>query len=176
MARRLLSQSGITLIEIVLIIVIIAILHKMFVPRYSKDAILKHKVYSTAHDLAADLRYARRLAIGGGLEGNPITDPGDGTEYPAKYWFEVYKSAGAAATDSWRVYSYSGTPGSPEKSEKILSDLIIEQNATNAIYFDDKGAPYPSGGDYFEVRDTDSRYRWRVSVERGTGFVKLWEM
>jgi len=173
MMRRLLSESGITIIEVVLIIVIMAILAKMFVPRYSKDAILMHKVYSTAHDMASDLRYARRLATTGGEQGNPISDPSSATTIESKFWFEIYKTAGASATDSWRVYSYHGSQGSPVKTNQVLSDMVIEQPATNAVYFDDRGVPYPSSTSYFDVADTEGKYRWRVSVERGTGYVRL---
>ena len=160
-------RNGFTAVEILLVIVLLAILSLVFVPRFSYDAILKHQVYSTAHDVAADLRYARRLALGTGLEGSTSVSIGSGEIF----WLEVYNSG--SATDSWRILDNSNNA---IKEVQAVSGVQIVQNATNSFYFDRDGVPYPAGGDYFIVEDYNGKYRWGISVIRCTGQVKLTEL
>lgn len=168
--QRIRSQKGFTIIELLLILVLIAILYKIFVPRYTKLAIVKHHVYATAHDLAADLRYARRLAMGGGLNGNTSTSL---TQEPA-FWLQMYTAG--TATDSWRIFSYYGSSASPVKQVTIDDDVRISSTATDAFYFDYRGGPHPYTGGTILVEDVNSIYRWRVSVVRGTGKIELYEL
>lgn len=168
------DDNGFTIVELLLAVIIISILTMMFVPRYTKDAILKHKVYATAHDLAADLRYARQLSMGGGLQGNPET-AANAAENPVYYWLEIYKSTGAA-TDSWRIYPMNAGAAGSVKDITILGDIELVESATPAFYFDKNGTPTPGTNAYIEVRDTAGNYRWAVSVARTTGQVVLNEI
>lgn len=174
MGRQSQRKNGFTVVELILVVVVIAILTIMFVPHYTKDAILKHKVYATAHELASDLRYARQLSMGGGLQGNPVTAPSS-AENPVYYWLEIYKSTGAA-TDSWRIYPMSSGSGSSIKTVTTLSDIELVESSTPAFYFDKNGAPLPSTNAYIEVRDITLKYRWAVSVVRTTGQIVLNEI
>lgn len=174
MGRFSSGENGFTIVELLLAVMVISILTMMFVPRYTKDAILKHKVYATAHDLAADLRYARQLSMGGGVQGNPQTTP-SAAENPVYYWLEIYKSAGAA-TDSWRIYPMSSGAGAAVKEINSLEDIELVESATPAFYFDKNGTPTPSTNAYIEVRDTAGKYRWAVSVARTTGQIVLNEI
>ncbi len=167
---RIKSQKGFTIVELLLILVLVAILYKMFVPRYTKLAIIKHHVYSTAHDLAADLRYSRRLAMGGGLNGNTATSL---SQEPA-FRLELYTVG--TATDSWRIYSTYGSSAAPIKTVTIEEGLRLSNTATNAFYFDSRGGPHPYTGGTILVEDVNSLYRWRVSVVRGTGKIELYEL
>lgn len=163
-------DNGFTIIETLLVILVLSILALMFVPRYTKDAILKHKVYSAAHDLAGDLRYARQLSMGGGKNGNPAVLP-SAAEYDVYYWVQLYQTG--SATDSWKIYSMASGPANPIKSSTIPKDIEMIENPTASFYFDKNGAPYPATTGYVEVRDTTGTYRWAVSVARVTGQVKL---
>jgi Tfp pilus assembly protein FimT len=156
------NAEGFTIIELILVCIIIVILYGMFVPRYTKEAITKHKVYSTAHDLAADLRYARRLSIGGGTSGNS----------GKVYWLKLAQIG--SATDTWYVFEHGGA-ATPIKTVTVLDGVELEltDHSTNSFYFDTMGVPHPNGA-AVEVRDTANIYRWHVSVVR-SGRVELIE-
>ena len=100
MSRRGRSESGFTVVELLLIIVLIIILYRLLVPRYTHRAILKHEVYSTAHALAADIRYTMKLATSGGISGNTSDE----------YYLKFYTVG--TATDTWRIYQ-DGSEASP---------------------------------------------------------------
>ncbi|MFA6450286.1 MAG: hypothetical protein WCX65_12505 [bacterium] len=162
MSRKRQSDSGITIIELVLIIALIVLLYGMFVPRYTHLAIRKHQVYSTAHDLAADIRYARQLTFGGGPTGNS----------GKTYWLKLYKVG--SATDTWRIFE-SDNEASPIKSVTVLPGVYLNETSTSSFYFDITGVTSPVNGGAVEVHDSDNKYQWDVSVVRGTGRVKLIE-
>jgi MSHA pilin protein MshC len=57
-------QKGFTLIEILLVIVVVAILAAVAIPRITKTGLYgRYLVYTTAHRIATDMRLARRLAV-----------------------------------------------------------------------------------------------------------------
>ncbi|HOC93081.1 MAG TPA: GspH/FimT family pseudopilin [bacterium] len=159
-------QSGFSFVELILVIILVLILASMLVPRYSRDAITKHKVYASAHDLAADLRYARRLAIGGGQDGQD--------ENP--FWLTLSANPAAGATNTWKIYE-DGNPGNPLKTVTALEEIefLVVGAATDSFRFDRDGAPTPDSA-AIDVADSGGLYRWRVSVVRSTGRVTLSEM
>jgi Tfp pilus assembly protein FimT len=156
------NNSGVSIVELLLIIAIMIVLYAIFVPRYTYLAIRKHEVYSTAHDLAADIAYARRLTLGGGPTGNS----------GKVYWIKLYKVG--AATDTWRIFE-SNNEAQPIKSVTVLNGVYLKETATSSFYFDIRGATYPYNGGAVEVHDNEKIYQWDVSVVRGTGRVKLIE-
>ncbi len=162
MPGRYKHNSGVTVVELILVVVIVAILAGMFVPRYTKEAALKHEVYSTAHDLAADIRYARTLSLGGGTAGNS----------GKTYWVKLYKVG--SATDTWKVFE-NGNEASPIKSVTTRDNITLNDNSTSSFYFSSSGTPSPFTGGNIDVKDENSAYRWKVSVVRGTGSVTLTE-
>ncbi len=156
------QSSGLSIVELILIVALIAILVSMFVPHFSILAIRKHQTYSTAHDLAADLDYARRLALGGGPSGNS----------GKSYWVKLYKIG--SATDTWKVFE-SDNESSPIKTVTVVDGVYLDEVSTSSFYFDSKGAVSPYNGGAVEVHDNENIYQWDVSVVRGTGRVKLIE-
>ena len=155
------SKNGFTIIELIVVALIIAILIKLFVPRYTRDAMTKYRVYAAAHNIASDLRYARRLSVGGGESGNS-------GKY---YWFKFYTVG--AATDTFRVFE-DGSEASYIKSTTIDDgDITITSAATDSFYFDAYGRTYPAGGGTITVEDSGNRYRWDVSVVKNTGRIQM---
>jgi hypothetical protein len=143
-------------------IAVMLVIYSMFVPRYTYMAIRKHQVYSTAHDLAADIRYARRLTLGGGTTGNS----------GKIYWLKIYKVG--SATDTWRIFE-EGSEASPIKSVTVMTGIYMNETATSSFYFDSRGSTFPYNGGAVEIHDNDNAYQWDVSVVRGTGRVQLIE-
>lgn len=61
-------KTGFTLIETLLVIVIIAILAVVVIPRVTNTSLYnKYLAYTTAHRVAADIRLTRRLAVTKGV-------------------------------------------------------------------------------------------------------------
>ena len=61
--------AGFTLIEMIFIVVVVAILAAVVMPRVGRGGLLnKFSVYTSAHQIAADMRYARRLAVTSGTQ------------------------------------------------------------------------------------------------------------
>ena len=152
--------AGFSIIELILILAIVVVLYAMFVPRYTYRAIRKHQVYSTAHDLAADLRYAQELSTRGGLTGNS----------GKKYVLKLYTVAGV--TNTWKIFE-DGNEAEPIKSVTVLPGVYLNEPSTDTFFFDSNGTVNPLIGAAVEVHDTENIYQWDVSVVRGTGRVKL---
>ena len=55
-------EDGVTLVEVMMIVVIIGILTAISMPRIGKS-LYEHSAHTTARRIVADMRYARRLAI-----------------------------------------------------------------------------------------------------------------
>ncbi|HOO56005.1 MAG TPA: prepilin-type N-terminal cleavage/methylation domain-containing protein [bacterium] len=163
MRHRNNPESGFTIVELMLVLVLIVILVKMFVPHYDRGAITKHEIYSTAHDLGADLRYARRLSVGGGVAGNTN-----------KVYYLKFYTVGSA-TDTWRIYE-DGDEANPIKSVTVLNGVRLFSTDTPSIYFDSAGSPGAAVGGKIDVFDEDDLYRWSVSVVKNTGKVELHEI
>ncbi|MCP4652266.1 MAG: prepilin-type N-terminal cleavage/methylation domain-containing protein [Candidatus Omnitrophica bacterium] len=69
MNKSRLLISAFTLIEILLVIVLMAILAAVVIPRGGGGALFERfTVYTVAHQIASDMRYARRLAITTGVK------------------------------------------------------------------------------------------------------------
>jgi Tfp pilus assembly protein FimT len=154
--------SGITAIELIVVVCILAILAKMFVPRFTREELIKWRVGTTAHNIASDVRYARRLALNGGTAG------GSGKSY----WFRLYKAA-SAATDTFKVYE-NGSEATPIKSTTTpWSDVMIVGISTDSFYFSTSGVPVPINGGGVTISDANNNYQWNVSVVKNTGRVSL---
>jgi len=155
------SKNGFTVVELIVVALVIAILIKLLIPRYTRDAIIKYRVYTTAHAIASDLRYARQLSIGGGPSGNS----------GKFYWFKFYTVS--TSTDTFRVFE-DGSEANPIKSTTLGdNDIIISCSATDSFYFATSGAPVPTTGGTVSVQDAGNRYQWNVSVVKNTGRIQM---
>ncbi|MFH1538638.1 MAG: prepilin-type N-terminal cleavage/methylation domain-containing protein [bacterium] len=169
------AGNGFSIIEILVVAAVILILAAAFIPRFTRDAIVQKKVYTAAHNIASDIRYARRLAVGGGTTGNAGLD------------YYTYFTTAGASTDTVELYETGA--GNPEKSTLVGDDDVqlemLESLLTDSIYFSATGQPYYAPAPGFastptgftiEVKDSGDRWIWRVSVERNTGRAFLTEI
>lgn len=158
--KRLRSNRGFSLLEALLVVVLISILAGVVVPRYAYQHVTRQKVYATAHNIAADLRYARRLSIGRGVKGSG-----------SNHWLRLYTVG--TATDTWRVFE-DGNEAAYLKAYTVPgNDIRIKGAATDSFYFDYRGIPEPANGGYISVYDNENRFQWNVSVVANTGRIQL---
>ena len=160
MSMRFRAVKGFSLLEALLVVVLMSILAGVVVPRFAYDHVTHQKVYATAHNIAADLRYARRLSIGRGVKGS-----GD------NHWLKLYTVG--SATDTWRVFENGGEANYLKTHTVPGNDIRIKGVATDSFYFDYRGNPSPANGGYISVYDRDNRYQWDVSVVANTGRIRL---
>ena len=160
MRARIKNNSGYSLLEIMLVVALISILAGIIIPRFTYKQVTCSKVYTVAHNIAGDLRYARRLSIGQGTSG------GSGMEY----WLKL--STVGTATDTYRILE-GGDEANPLKTYTVNgSDITIIGSSTDSYYFNTRGDPSPDGG-FIIVRDTDNICQWNVSVIRSTGRIQM---
>lgn len=167
------AGSGFTIVEFIVVAIVVLILIGALIPRYTRDALVQRKVYTAAHTIASDIRYARRLAVGGGTTGNSDTD-----------FYASFTTAGTS-TDTVEVYGVG--IGWSQKSTLVGDDdvriEVLEPALSDTVYFSATGQPYyvtagasSSTGFTVEVKDSGDNWIWRVSVERVTGQPLLTEI
>lgn len=160
-AGALSSRRGISIIELVILLSVLLVLMYAFVPRFSRDAIVQKKVYTVAHNIAADLRYSRRLSISAGPTGNS-----------GKYYGVTLSTVGTS-TDTVLVQDDS-VPRNAVKTT-TLGDADVQMwllsPSTDSVYFSYRGEPNLTNGATFRVRDVGNQFEWYVSVEKTTGRV-----
>ena len=157
---RFKAQNGFSILEFMLVVILVSILAAIVVPRFAYENVTRQKVYAVAHNMAADLRYARRLSIGRGQHGGG-----------SDHWFKLYTVG--TATDTFRVFE-NGDEANPIKEYTVPgNDIVISASATDSFYFDYKGDPVPATGGAISVSDKYGRCQWDVSVIRNTGRVRL---
>lgn len=169
---RMRGQSGFTILEFLLVVVLISILAAIIVPRFDRGRITQQEVYVVAHNIAKDLRKTRHYAIGQGEYGTEGRTDLHSTD-PTFNQFIFELSATGAATDTWKVIDPADA-GNPVSSFTLPDDTIrISSAATDTYLFDNLGAPSPAAGGVIEVTDFQSRYQWNVSVVKNTGRIML---
>jgi type II secretion system protein H len=146
-------QKGFTLIEVLLVIVVMAILAVIVIPRISKTGLYnRYIVYVTVHRIAADTRLARRLAVTTG---------------------DVHRlrcsAAGGSSDYNEYVIQYQNGGGWTTVGEtKDIPDEITV-SGDQEVQFNPNGS---ADGDHtFRYRIDSDRYQ--VSVNEVTGRVKL---
>jgi len=151
------------MIEIIIVVVIIAIAAMMAIPMMTSAAGMQ--IRSAANMIAADLEYAKSMAISRGQNFSVVFD---------------------ATAESYQIFEdQSGTLvpiGHPVKkgfpyvvdfrSDKRLDKVDIADvdfNTTNKITFDCLGSPYNGGVIKLQAGDT----KVRIDVEPVTGFISI---
>ncbi len=145
------KRRGFTIVEILFVIVVMAILAAIVIPRFSGSGFYdRYLTYTTAHKVAADIRLARRLAVTHGKDHRVIfSNVGGSNQYV------IEEDAGG-----WVQVSEG----------KIISDEI-NLSGDSEIEFSSNGAAASSGTFRFAI-GTD---RYQIDVIAATGRVKLEE-
>lgn len=155
------TDSGFTLVEIVIVIVVIGIAALLAIPMMSSAASLQ--IRSAANMLAADLEYAKSMAISRGqnysvvfdkdTDSYKIVDPlGNTIEHPVKKGFDY-------------VVSF--------QNESRLNRVDITSadfGGTQTVTFDCLGSPVGSGGSVVLQADSTTK---TITVEPVTGFISI---
>ncbi|MFH1411841.1 MAG: GspH/FimT family pseudopilin [Candidatus Omnitrophota bacterium] len=146
MNYRLRTHRGFSLIELILAFVIMGILAAIVIPRVTKaDLYNKFLIYTTAHQVAGDLRLARRLAVT------------NGDDYKLGFTADTY----AIFKDNSGAWDQIG-------EEKTIGGDIT-RTGTTSITFSPSGAASGNGNFKFEAGTT----RYKADVTRSTGSVVL---
>jgi prepilin-type N-terminal cleavage/methylation domain-containing protein len=153
-------NSGFTIVEIVIVVVIIAIAALVAVPMMSSAASLQ--IRSAANMIAADLEYARSMAISRGqqysvvfdqvAESYKIVDPlGNPIQHPVK-----------------KGFSYVIDFKNDSKLNRV--DIVnVDFNMTSSVQFECLGSP-DNGGTVIIQAGGESK---TIAVEPVTGFISI---
>lgn len=146
-------QKGFTLIEVLLVVVVIAILAAIAVPRISKTGLYnRYLVYTTAHRIAADMRLARRLAV----------TTGD------VHRLRCSVSGGSSDYNEYVIQIQNGGSWTTAGETKEIPDDIIVSGDQEAQFNSDGSA---DSNHTFRYRIGSDRYQ--IVVKQVTGRAKL---
>lgn len=164
------TNRGYTLVEFLLVILLISIIAGILIPRYAYIHVTKQKVYAVAHDMADDIRYARKLSTGGEPD-TAVVYPVVVPQTPTKYWFKLYTLG--TATDTYRIFRMN-SEANPIKSTSLYgSDVVVTAAATDSFAFNATGTATPAAGGTISVKDAGNNYQWDITVVGPTGRVYL---
>ena len=138
-------QSGMTLIEVIVVMIIIGILAATLIPRIDFGATSSTaSVAGAAYMIASDIRYAQEWAMANG----------------------VSKEIDFTST------SYSFNPSSPlDTTAKLFSGVTIDTSNTSAFKFNSLGEPITGGGLF--VRVSGGGVTRTITVTQYTGKVSI---
>jgi prepilin-type N-terminal cleavage/methylation domain-containing protein len=165
------KSGGFTLVELILVVLILSIAALVAIPMFSSAADIQ--VRSVANRIAADLDYARGLAITRQKNYAVVFDPANESYDIREAGFSIIKN--------------------PLDGKDFLVDLTADHrisgvniestNFTDAVTFDYLGTPYPGNvaSPTARLNDTgvitlqskDGRFVIRVKVEPLTGYVTI---
>ena len=129
---RLYNEHGFTLIESTLVVIVIGLLAIVAIPKLVPTD--KHEVYITAHQITADMRYARGLAIAN-AENHKVKFYPDGSVYTS---YAIRDSEGATVKSM----------DIPEQVDCTIDEIVVD----GEISFTSLGSASPGGDDIISLQ------------------------
>jgi len=163
--RQLSFLAGFTAIEVLLVIVVISILAAVVIPRIGREGLYeKFQVYTLAHQIAADTRLTRRLAITTGDKHRMwFEDTGGNARNMNVYWIE--REVGS----SW--ITVGAYPKVIPDEVRVRSSITGDTDLT----FKNDGSLDETQSQAFNCRlKADLNIRYDIHVRLETGRVKLY--
>jgi Tfp pilus assembly protein FimT len=155
------------LAEILIVVLIIAIAAMIAVPMMgSMDSM---QIRSAANVIAADLEYAKSMAISRGQNYSVV--------FPTNNYYEVHDHNGIIIKHPVRKLDYRVDFSSDSRLDKVvIDDAYFDNNPSKTITFDSLGSPH-SGSGYLtekgEIRLKAGDFTETIKVEPVTGFISI---
>ena len=167
------ESSGFTLVEILIVVMIMAIAAMIAIPMMSSAGSVQ--VQSAANMVAADLEYAKGMAIGRQQNYSVVFDT-------ANESYEVRDSGGSVVSHPVKVgFNYVIDFDSDSSFNDVdISDADFDPDSSNTITFDYLGCPYSGTGTSTsltagEVVLQGGGVTRTITVEPTTGFISISE-
>jgi len=160
--------GGFTLVELMVVIIILAVAAAIVVPMASSAASMQLR--SAVNMVAADLEYAKSLAIGTGLKHSVVFDT-------ANEMYQILDSNGATVEHPVKKgFSYIVNFATDGRLDQVNIDSADFDGAA-VVRFDYLGVPYNTGGTALAAEGVITLQAGEVSrtvrVEPVTGFVSI---
>lgn len=164
-------QRGFSMVEILVVIVIIAIAAMMAVPMFSSAGSVQVK--SAANIIAADLEYAKSMAITRGQNYSVVFDKA------AESYRIVDQDGNTISHPVKKGFSYVMNFRSDSRLSRVdISTVDFQPGASDTITFDYLGSPYSGQGvanplNSGQIRIGAEGVTATISVEPVTGFISI---
>lgn len=146
-------RKAFTIIEVLFIVVVMAIIAAVVIPRVGKGGLFdKFNVYTTAHQITADMRLARRLAV----------TTGD------RHRVRCFQTGGSSDYNEYRIQRQNGGSWVLVGEAKDIPDEITV-SGDEEVEFNTDGSADSNYTFNYEI----GSYRYSVTVRQATGRVKL---
>ncbi len=165
-------RRGFTLIEVIIVVVIISIAAMMAVPMFSSAGSMQ--IGSAANIIAADLEYAKSMAITRGQNYSIVFD------VTAESYKIVDQSGNVVSHPVKTGFEYVVDFKNDSRLSKVdISSVQFQPNTANTIKFDCLGSPYSDNGTSTEPLDSGSIVisaegaTTTITVEPVTGYITI---
>jgi prepilin-type N-terminal cleavage/methylation domain-containing protein len=164
------GDKGFTLIEIMVVVVIIAIAAMVVVPMMGTAGSMQ--IRSAANIIAADLEYAKSMAISRQKNYSVVFNSVGG-------YYEVRDPNGIIKHPVRKGFDYKVDFSSDSRLDKVVIDSVdFDPGSSNTVTFDYLGSPYsgtsnPLNSGAIHIRAGD--LTMTINVEPVTGFISITE-
>lgn len=137
--------------ELLVVLAILATMAIIVWPRFSNTILTERKVYTTSHQLAAEMKFTQRLSLSSNKN----------------YIIRFYPSS---PYKSYKIFR-QGDEANPVKEKNFPGDINCRSTATNSFTFTPLGTASING----EVSIDDGKVKRRIQVRAATGRAEISE-